>query len=154
MSPARTKSTLGPRWTLESAMANGREALDFFLEVRPDEDLAGVQMTFTHQAQQVSGSLTGPAGRPATDYTVIVFATDSRYWRPEGRRIGTARPATDGVYVIDHLPAGDYRIAVTADVEPGEWFDPDFLEVLVPGSIQVSLKPGATMVRHLKVPGG
>lgn len=154
MSSARTKSTLGSRWTLESAMANGREALDFLLEVRPDEDLAGVQITFTQLQQQLSGSLTDSAGRPATDHTVIVFATDSRYWLPEGRRIGTARPATDGTFLIDHLPAGDYRIAVTADVASGEWFDPDFLKALVPGSIQVSLKPGAKVAQHLRLPAG
>jgi hypothetical protein len=148
---ARTIGPPVPRWTLDSALVNGQETLDFFLDVRPGEDIVGADLTLTNRRQELSGTLVDTSGAPAVEYTVIVFPTDRRFWLPDGRRIIATRPGTDGMFTINSLPAGEYYVAAAAEVEPGEWYDPEFLKRLVGVSVSVSVKPGAKTVRNLRV---
>jgi len=82
---------------------------------------------------------------------VILFSADPRYWVPASRRIASARPATDGRFVFAGLPAGEYRLAAVADLEPGAWYDPDVLRQLVGGSVLLSLTEGERRVQDLQV---
>jgi hypothetical protein len=139
---------------LKSAMVNGRDTLDFPIDMRPNEDITSALLTFTDRAQVISGTLQDSTGRPTPDYTIIVFAADKSYWTPQSRRISTARPGTDGTYSIRGLPAGDYRLTAVTDVEPGEWFDPAFLQQVVGQSIAISIQPGEQKTQDLKLAGG
>jgi hypothetical protein len=89
-------------------------------------------------------------GQPATGVTVILFASDERFWTPGSRRIQAIRPASDGQYATRTLPPGDYRLVVVTDVEPGRWFDPAFLRTLG-GFSTISLTPGAKMVQDFRI---
>jgi uncharacterized protein (DUF2141 family) len=146
--------TQGGSWTLKASVANGRDTLDFPLELRPNENPAGVLLTFTDQTQTLSGTLQDATGRPTPDFTIIVFAADKQYWTPQARRIASTRPGTDGRYTFRGLPAGDYRITAVTDVEPGEWYDPAFLAQLANASIPVTLNEGQTKTQDLKLAGG
>jgi uncharacterized protein (DUF2141 family) len=146
--------TQGASWTLKSSVANGRDTLDFPLELRPNESPSGVILTFTDQSQSLSGTLQDATGRPTSDFTIIVFAADKQYWTPQARRIVSTRPGTDGKYTFRGLPAGDYRITAVTDVEPGEWYDPAFLAQLANSSIPVTLNEGQTKTQDLKLAGG
>jgi hypothetical protein len=44
-------------------------------------------------------------------------------------------------------------VAVT-DVEPGEWFDPDFLEQLAAASMRITLSDGEKKTQDLRLAGG
>ncbi len=101
----------------ESATFKGRDVLDFPFEVLPNEEIANAVVTFTDQTQSVNGHLSDATGRPAPDYTIVLFPSDKTLWS-SSRRIRTTRPGTDGKYVIDDLPAGSYRIAALADIAP------------------------------------
>src|SRR5262245_44545068 len=103
-------------------MVNGRDVLDFPLEVRPNEEIGGALLTFGDRTQEVTGTLQDPSGRPTPDFTIIVFASDKQYWLPQSRRIVSARPDTTGRFTVRGLPPGDYRISAVTDVETGEWF--------------------------------
>lgn len=141
-------------WNLSSALVNGRDALDFLLEVGPNENVADAVLTFSDQTQEVSGALQDQTGRPAPDYTIVVFPADTAYWRPQARRIDTTRPATDGSFRIQGLPAGDYRIAAVTDLGPEDLNDPAFLEQLAAGSFAFSLAPGEKRIQDLRIAGG
>lgn len=141
-------------WSLESAMANGRDVLDFPIDIGPNEELSNVVLTFTDRTQEISGTIQDVQGRPTADFTIIVFPTDSRYWLPQARRIVSARPATDGRFAFRNLPTGEYRLTAVTDVEPGEWYDPAFLAQLVPVSIPLSLAEGEKKVQDIKLAGG
>ena len=93
-------------------------------------------------------------GRPTSDFTIIIFPTDNRFWQPPARRIASSRPGTDGKFTFRELPPGDYRITAVTDVEPGEWFNPDFLQQLVSSSISVTLQAGEKKVQDIRVAGG
>jgi hypothetical protein len=144
----------GGSWTLRSALVSGRDTLDFPLEVRPNEEVGGAMLTFTDRTQQVSGTLQDSSGRPTPDYTIIVFASDRRYWTPQSRRIQSARPDTTGKFTVRNLPPGDYRVSAVTEVENGEWFDPAFLQQLIGASVAFSLAPGDQKTQDLRVAGG
>jgi len=149
-----TAGSPGAAWILSSAVVKGRDILDFPFDVGPGDTITDAVVTFTDATQDVSGSLQDASGRPAPDYTIVVFAADSRYWVAQTRRVRTIRPGTDGKFSITNLPVGDYRIAAVVDVMPNEVNDPAFLEQLVGASVAFQLRLGEKKTQDLKIAGG
>jgi len=151
--PGKYRVTSSPPrgWRARSVDAAGRDALDFLLDVQPNNDMANVTVTFTNKPTELSGTLTDASSLPTAAYTIVLFAADQRYWTPQSRRIVTTRPATDGKFSFRDLPAGDYRLVALEDIEPGSWFDPEFLKQLVPASISLTLADGAKQTQDLRV---
>lgn len=144
----------GLAWTLQSAVFKGRDVLDFTLDVAPGDEIAGGVLTFTDASQQISGTLQDQSGRPAPDYTIVVFAADKRFWVPQSRRIRTTRPGTDGRFTVTSLPVGEYRLAAVVDIATGEANDPAFLEQLMQASVPFTLADGDRKVQDLRIAGG
>ncbi len=143
-----------PQWVLKSAIAGGRDILDFPLVIEPNQEVGGIVMTFTDRTQELSGTLQDSTGRPTADFTIVVFAADNRFWSPQSRRIMSTRPGTDGKFTFRNLPPGDYRLTAITDAEPGEWFNPDFLAQLVAPSIPISVGEGERKVQDIRVAAG
>ncbi len=152
--PTPPESFTPVNWRLKSAVVDGKDILDFPLEVGPYQNLSNAVVTFTDVTQSVSGALQDATGRPAPDYTIVVFAADPAYWRPQARRIRTARPGTDGGFSIEGLPAGAYRMAAVVDMADEDSFDPAFLEQLVPASFAFTLGEGEKKVQNMRIAGG
>jgi hypothetical protein len=140
-------------WSVESAVVGGQDALDFPLEIRSSQNLTGAVVTFSDQMTTLSGTVTNTQGQAMSDYTLVIYPTDQRYWLPQSRRIRSVRPATDGTFSINGLPTGDYRIAPVLDPEPGSWFDATFLQQLDSSSERFSLAEGEKKVQSVRVGG-
>lgn len=142
--PAAYRVTTSYRtWMIKSAVINGRDAADLPVDI--NSDASDVVVTLTDKLTELSGVLQTPAGAPATNYFVIVFAKDQAYWFSGSRRIVSLRPGTDGRFVTppaSPLPPGDYLVAAVTDVRSGEWFEPAFLKTLVSSAVPVSLAEG------------
>jgi protocatechuate 3,4-dioxygenase beta subunit len=138
------------RWRISAATILGQEALDNAVDIR--QNVTDAVITITDQISTLTGKLESPA--VAADYTLILFASDSRYWRPLSRRILTSRVAGDGTYVFPNVPPGDYWLAPVDDVEPGEWFDASFLQRIEPAAIKVTIGEGEKKTEDLRVGGG
>ena len=146
-------SVTGPpygEWTIASSMLNGRDTLDFPVEIRPNEDVGGVVVTLTSATQRLSGMLQDTAGRPASAFTIVVFPADKGLWAVN-RRIRTVRPGQDGRYTVNDLPVGDYRVAAVFDLSPGETSDPSFLETLAGGSVLLTIRAGERKVQDFRI---
>ena len=154
VAPLPPGSAPGQGWTLLSAVARGKDVLDFPLEIGPNDEIADAVITFTDVTQEVNGSLQDATGRPAPDFTIVVFAADNRFWTTPSRRIRSTRPGTDGRFTVSNLPPGEYRIAALVDVAPGEINDPAFLEQLVAASVKVTLAEGERKTQDLRIAGG
>jgi uncharacterized protein (DUF2141 family) len=141
-------------WILRSSIAAGQETLDFPLEIAPNMNVTDAVITFADRSTELTGLLQDASGAATSDYSIIVFPTDTRYWVPQARRIQSARPGTDGRYTFRNLPPGDYALAAVTDVEPGEWYDPAFLEQLVNASLRVTLADGITKTQDIRLAGG
>ncbi len=152
--PTPPESFTPVNWRMKSAIVDGRDILDFPLEVGPYQNVANAVVTFTDVTQSVSGALQDASGRPAPDYTIVVFAADAAYWLPRARRIRTSRPGTDGRFSIEGLPAGSYRMAAVTDMADEDAFDPAFLEQLVPASFSFALAEGERKVQDMRLAGG
>jgi hypothetical protein len=139
------------QWVLKSAFDNNRDALDFGLVIEPNQNVVAT-ITFGEKSQEVSGTIQDVTGKPTADYTIVIFPADKSYWVPGARRCKASRPGTDGAYPCRTVPVGDIGSAGT-DVEPGEWFDPNFLEQLVNASITITLRDGEKKVQDIKVAG-
>lgn len=144
-------SGAGTGWVLDSATFNGQDILDFPFEVPVSEAVSGVEIVFTDRRSQLSGAITDQRGQPAPGFTLILYAADERYWSPQSRRIRTTRPATSGQFVFADLPPGDYKLVAMADVEPGAWFDPAFLQQIDAASMRIVVREGEQKVQHLQV---
>ena len=144
----------GVGWSMLSAVAKGQDVLDFPIDIGPNDEIKDVVVTFTDATQEVNGTLQDAAGRPAPDYTIVVFAADNRFWTSPSRRIRSTRPGTDGRFTVTGLPPGEYRIAALVDVAPGEINDPAFLEQIVSASVKVTLAEGERKTQDLRIAGG
>ena len=89
----------------------------------------------------------------ASDYSIILFPEDRALWATGSRRIMSVRTANDGTFLFNRVPAGDYEIAAVDDVEPGEWYDPAFLQRLMPAAVKVTIAEGEKKVQDLKIGG-
>ena len=78
----RLPASNNPVWTLKSAMVNGRDVADAPLEIRANEDITGVVVTFTDQWTGISGTLFDAAGRPTPEFSIVVFSTNRTFWKP------------------------------------------------------------------------
>ena len=117
------------KWAIKSSAANGRESFDAPLRVNPNETLEWT-ITYTDKPATLTGVFQDRAGRAATDYFILVFSSDRKYWTPGSRRTRMMRPATDGAFSTRGLPAGEYFLVALTDLETGEWNDPALLEQL------------------------
>src|SRR5688500_3749851 len=149
-----TAAGAGNGWTLESAIIDGQDTLDIPVEVKPGGALGSAVITFTDRQSQLSGAITNQRGEPAPSYTLILYSADERFWAPQSRRIRSTRPATDGQFTFSGVPPGDYKLVALADVEPGAWFDPAFLQQMEGASIAIKIGEGAKTVQNVQVSGG
>jgi hypothetical protein len=140
-------------WTVDSAVIGGQDALDFPYEVKGNQAVSGVVITFTDQLTELTGMVTNAKNEAAPEFTLVVFPADSRYWTGTSRRIQSARPATDGRYTFRNLPPGEYRLAPVYDLEPGATSDPAFLQQLEGTALRVTLQPGEKKTQDMKVGG-
>jgi protocatechuate 3,4-dioxygenase beta subunit len=136
-------------WTLRSSIAAGQDALDGVVDIR--EPIAGAEITLTDRQAELSGKIQD-AG--AADYTIVLYSPDRNHWRPPTRRVMTSRTANDGTFTFRSVPPGEYMLAAVEDVEPGEWYDPTFLQRLLPSSMKVSIGEAEKKVQDVRVGGG
>ena len=152
--PARYLITTGDRsgrWFLRSTQVDGRESAEATVDLRPTERSASVVLQLTSQPTRLSGRLTTADGLPASNCTIIVFPVDESLWKTGSVRIQGVRPTTEGTFSFIGLPAGEYRLVGVTDVEPGEWFAPEFLRPLVGVSVRVPLAEGETRTQDLRI---
>jgi uncharacterized protein (DUF2141 family) len=149
-----TQTSTTVSWTLASSMAGGRDSLDFPLVIGPGVNVTDAVVTFTDKSTELTGTLQDAAGTATSDYSIIVFPSDNQYWQPQSRRIQSARPGTDGRFTIRNLPPGAYSIVAVTDVEPGEWYDPEFLSQLAGAAMRVTLGAGEKKTQDIRIAGG
>jgi hypothetical protein len=139
-----------PGWVIKSELLNGRDVLDFPFDLDFHEHVGDIVVTFTDQQTELSGAVVGADGKPNANATVVVFATDERFWTPRSRRIETARPDINGQFSFRGLPAGEYLLAVA---EPDLFGEPDrsVLQMLRSVSVRVTLHEGVKQTQELRI---
>jgi hypothetical protein len=142
-------------WRVGSVVVDGRDVTDLPFDIKPGALPKDVVVTLTDMRQRLSGMISDSSGRPLTASTVLLFPTDRRYWYPQSQRVLTARPSTDGSYEFGGFlspAAGEYFLSVVTDLEPGQQYEPAFLDALAKaGPIRLTLGRGESKQQDLKV---
>jgi len=141
-------------WQLRSAIASGQDTLDIPLTVQPSQSISGGSIVFADRMAELTGTVHNAAGGAPNEFTVILFSSDRAHWLPRARRIQAMRPSADGAFTFRGLPPGDYHLAAIDDVEAGEWFDPAFLQRLLPNAMLLTLAEGEQKVQDIRLGGG
>jgi hypothetical protein len=137
-------------WWLRSATINGADAVETPVSI-DGANTRNIVFTFSDRHAELSGTLTTPAGQPATDYYVVVIPAGRGLWQPNSRRMKIARPSTAGRYVFADLPPGDYLIAAVTDFAASDFKDRTILEQLAGAAVKVSIAEGAKAVQDLRL---
>jgi carboxypeptidase family protein len=138
---------------VESITIAGQDALAQPLELKADQTISGAVVTLTDRYTELSGTILEANGYPATEYMIVLYPTDQRFWNPDSRRRRVTRAHPNGSYVMRGMLPGDYYIATVLDPEFGDWFKPGFMEQLEP-MLRVTIGVEEKKVQHLRVPGG
>jgi hypothetical protein len=136
--------TPAPGWTLKAIISGGRDVSAEPLELEAD-DIAGVVITFTDKATELSGSVVAGTTGPDSTAEVMIFPADNLSWRDSGlpnRRSRTVRATKAGAFVISGLPPGDYFVVALTAESAGNWPDPKFVESVMRVATRVTLADG------------
>lgn len=151
----RLTATGAGSFSLRSALIGDRDTLDGVFEVAPRQDITGMRVVLTSQPTQLTGTLLDALGRPAPEFSVVVFSTDRAHWAAAPRRMsGLVKLDSRGAYRITGLPPGTYYLAAVTDAEPSELSDPTFLEQLAAAAVTFTLTEGQAKTQDLKMRQG
>ena len=140
-------------WQMRSASVAGQDTLDVPFTVQPSQSISGASIVFTDHPASLTGVVHNAAGGAANEFTVILFSADQAHWLPRARRTQATRPSADGAFAFRGLPPGHYHLAAIDDVEAGEWFDPAFLQRLLPTAMKLTLGEGEQKVQEIRIGG-
>jgi hypothetical protein len=139
---------------IKAVRIDGVDVIDSGLNVRPNENLNGVEIELTTQLSSLSGVVTDARGNSVKDYSVVIFARDKERWGPGSRYTNFGRPDQDGRYKSVNLPPGDYYAIALDYVEQGANTDPEFLDRIKDRATEFSMTDGESKTLDLKLVTG
>jgi hypothetical protein len=140
---------------IKSMVHDGRDLFVAPLDVSDRQPIEGIVVTLTDRVTEISGLLLDQSRNPAPDFHILVFPADRRLWSLGRDRLRPAvRPDGSGRYRITGLTPGDYLLAAVTELQPYDYADPAFLELILPGTVKVSLAEGEKKVQDVMLAGG
>jgi hypothetical protein len=140
----------GAGWGLRSVRYHGADITDSGIDIRPGEDVSGLEVELTNRMTSISGSVTTSNGEAAKDVAVEIFSQDSARWTTVGY-VRMVRSDHNGRYTTRGLRPGPYYAIALDDVEPGESSAPDFLERIRSKALPLSLTEGEPKTLDLRL---
>ena len=103
----RSRITLGnmpPGWSLRAIRFNGADVIDTGVELKPNENVRGLEIELTNKTSTVTGLATTGRGEASKDYTAVTFPEDTERWKLDSR-LHPDRPAGSRRPIQDLRPA-------------------------------------------------
>jgi hypothetical protein len=146
----------GTTWQLKQAMAGTLDIADTPIDIKPDQNVEGVTVTFTDKTAEVSGVLSDATGKPTADFSVVLFSTNRASWgqRTNRRFRPPVRAGVDGKFRFLNLAPGEYYVAALTDFEQSDIFNPAFYDQIVPSAIKLTLEEGEKKTQDIKLAAG
>jgi hypothetical protein len=142
---------LPPGWTIRSVRANSIDVTGEGIEVKPGENVTGVEVELTNTVSTISGLVKNARGEASKEYTVVLFVLDTKSRPATTRYFRIARPDQEGRFKMSGMPPADYSIVAIATLEMGQASDAEFLERIQPAATRVTIREGETKVLDLKL---
>lgn len=138
-------------WRLTSVRVGGVVSEEQILQVQTAQGADEVSLVVTKKLGGVRGRMSGGAGRPISDYVALLFPANAGGWMAD--KVTVTRPDVKGNYDFTRVVAGNYLIAVLVDVEPGVWFDPDFLKSVAGSAVALTVGESRIVEQDIRVGG-
>ncbi|OFW03313.1 MAG: hypothetical protein A3H96_19655 [Acidobacteria bacterium RIFCSPLOWO2_02_FULL_67_36] len=136
-------------WWVKSLTAGGQELLDGPMDLR--QSTSDVVVTFSERATELAVTVTDARGHPDPGCFIVVFGSDRASWFANSRRIAAIAPDPSGRFTVRNLPPGEYLAVAAADLEDGEWFDPEVLQRLAASAVKLRLAEGERKTQDLTI---
>jgi hypothetical protein len=140
----RNKTTL----PVHSQRLQGRESIDTGITVTSGRRTDDVEVLASTSASTLSGVVRDGEGRPVVNSYVVLFPTEAAGWATSARIFG-ARTDANGRYRMGDIPLGRYRAAVSSELSPGDWFNPQVIERLATDAVGIEVNR-VTVERDLR----
>jgi hypothetical protein len=128
----------GSQWRLDRVLDGGVDITDIGIDVPPNTTRSNIIVEMTHHVSELSGHVLKADGQATRDAYVIVFTQDPARWTTQSRHVAMSRPTSDELFHV-LVPAGNYFVYATSEVEPGEWTDPAYLARIRERALAVSI---------------
>jgi hypothetical protein len=125
-------------WMLRSVTLGERDLLDNPLTLTGSEDITGVQVIFTDQLADLSGTAVDAVGGPSAGCAVAIFPSDGSAGFAS-RRTRLLRADQNGRFSVSDLASGSYLAAAMPDVDGEAWLSDDYLRRLRTTAVPVTL---------------
>jgi hypothetical protein len=119
--------------------------------VRDGADIRDVEIELSDRPQEVSGRVVDTNGRPADDYTVLLFGKDPARRAGHSRYYAMARPDQSGRFSVSSLPPGEYYAVAVEYVASNEAADPELLDRLAESASAFTLNPEEHLTIELRL---
>jgi Carboxypeptidase regulatory-like domain len=146
--------TAGPLWALKSITIEGEDVTDTPIDLSGRQSVPGVVIRMTDKLTQLSGQVSDARGQLLKDYVVVVLPAEQKEPVIAARWIRTARPDSNGGYLLRGLRPGRYVVTALETIEQGRQFAPEFQEQLRRSAREFSLKEGENVSLDLKLTPG
>ena len=138
-------------WSLRMVRLNSADVTDDGFEIKPGDDVGGVEIEMTNRPSAVTGLVTNVRGAVVKDYSLLLFPQDREKWGPGSRYTRTSRPDQNGRFDATGLPEGTYYAIALEYLEDGTAADREFLDRVQPKAVAFSLGEGETKSLDLKL---
>jgi hypothetical protein len=135
-------------WMVESIRHRGTDITESGLEIRPGDDIDGLEIELTNRVTRLSGLVTDERGIAAKESMIEVFSVDPSKWTIEGDT-RTLRTGQDGRYSMAAIRPGEYYVVALDDIEPGDASNPELLEHIRSHATKVTIGEGETKTLDL-----
>ncbi len=139
--PGRYDLFVGSERSLVSVQSVRVEGEDVYQKgLTVSAGMEGVEIVLSKDAGSVEGVVQGADDKPAAGATVVLVGM------PRSRSDSYQQTTTDqyGRYRFDRVRPGDYKLFAWQDVEPGQWFDPEFLQQFEDRAQQITVTDGSS----------
>jgi protocatechuate 3,4-dioxygenase beta subunit len=150
--PARYYASVAPlpEWLyLKSVQLERREVIDSGFELAESGSYR-IDVTLGGDGAELEGAVKDGEGNPCGGVTVLLAPADATLRKTE-RLFKTAVTTHDGKYALKGIRPGDYVLYSWPAVDPGIWFEPDFLPRYAAKGVAVSLAPNDRKTAGLKL---
>ena len=141
-------------WLVKSISWKGRDMTDTPFDTTSGDNISDVVVTMTSAAPQLRGAVRDGDKLKADSSMIVLFPADRSQWTNTGlfpARLLMVLPSSDGRFVINKAPAGDYLLAAIDRSHMTSWIDVAFLARVERMATRVALTWGGKTSQDLTV---
>lgn len=138
-------------WVLKHVEYRGQDVTDVGIDAASGQQLSDLRITLTDVANELTGIVRDGAGTPVPNAAVMVSPAAQQYWTRASRHVRAARSDAEGRYQVRGLPAGDYHVVASRELDTHDAYRREVLTAIDKDGAAVSFGAGDTRTLDLTI---